>query len=50
MKFNTIEKEILKIYISQAMLVYAIARLNDTSVTTNKIAEEYTDKIMEELK
>jgi len=47
---NEINKVLVKSYIAQAMLTFALERLKDTNITTDKIAEEYANKIIEELK
>ena len=47
---NEITKLIIKTYVSQAMLSYALARFEDKELTTDSIAKEYADKIIEEIK
>ena len=45
-----INKILVKSYVAQAILTFALERLKDTSITTDKIAEEYTVKIIAELR
>lgn len=45
-----INKTIIKSLVSQAMLEFALARLNNINVETDSIAKEYADKIIEVLK
>lgn len=45
-----INKILVKSYISQAMLKFALEQLKDTNTSTETIAEEFTNKILEELK
>ena len=40
---------LVEAYVSQAMLRFALAKLDDPNTTTEKIAQEYAKKIMEEL-
>ena len=45
-----INKTIVKSLVSQAMLEFAIAKLNNINVETDSIADEYARQIIEELK
>jgi len=45
-----LSKILVKSLVTQAMLSFAIARLESTNTETDAIAEEYTNKILEELK
>jgi len=47
---NEINKVLVKSYVAQAMLTFALEKMNDINITTDKIAEEYANKIIEELK
>lgn len=45
-----LNKKLVELLISQAMLKFAIAKLDDPDTTTDKIAQEYAEKIIKELK
>lgn len=45
------KKVLIKSYVAQAMLEFALKRIgNITYVSTDEIAEDFTNKILEELK
>ncbi len=45
-----LNKVLVKSYVTQAMLKFALERLENINTETDKIAEEFTKKILEELK
>ena len=47
---DEITKQIIKSYVAQAMLVFALDRIEGKNTDVDTIAQEYTDKIIEELK
>lgn len=49
-EIDEINKIIIRTFVAQAMLSFALARLEDVNVSSDKIAKEYAEKIIEELK